>query len=33
MTVVDPAGEDYPLVWISPGFEEYTGFQREWVGA
>ncbi|CAK9076132.1 Blue-light-activated histidine kinase 1 (EL360-LOV-histidine kinase) (EL360-LOV-HK), partial [Durusdinium trenchii] len=31
MTVVDPEGEDYPLVWISPGFEDYTGFQREWV--
>lgn len=31
MTVVDPSGEDDPLVWISPGFEEYTGYQHEWV--
>eukprot|EP00435_Cladocopium_sp_Y103_P045912 s1296_g13.t1 len=40
MTVVDPSGEerpweqlsrpDDPLVWISPGFEEYTGYQHEW---
>ena len=22
--------EDDPLVWISPGFEEYTGYQHEW---
>jgi len=31
MAVADPMGEDYPLVWISQGFEEQTGYQREWV--
>ncbi|CAE7585813.1 pfyP, partial [Symbiodinium pilosum] len=31
LAVADPSGEDYPLVWISQGFEEQTGYQREWV--
>ncbi|CAE7243619.1 pfyP [Symbiodinium natans] len=31
LAVADPSGEDDPLVWISPGFEEQTGYQRKWV--
>eukprot|EP00441_Pelagodinium_beii_P031800 CAMPEP_0197644268 /NCGR_PEP_ID=MMETSP1338-20131121/17298_1 /TAXON_ID=43686 ORGANISM="Pelagodinium beii, Strain RCC1491" /NCGR_SAMPLE_ID=MMETSP1338 /ASSEMBLY_ACC=CAM_ASM_000754 /LENGTH=1843 /DNA_ID=CAMNT_0043217639 /DNA_START=27 /DNA_END=5558 /DNA_ORIENTATION=+ len=31
LSIADPRGEDCPLVYISPGFEELTGYQREWV--
>jgi len=31
LSIADPSGEDCPLVYISPGFEELTGYQRDWV--
>lgn len=30
LAIADPSGKDFPLVYMSQGFEDLTGYQREW---